>query len=114
MNDKEEKKQQPQKDIKITNEQHDQYLAHLNKEINEFDKQIQSILGDDWETQVNTKTTQIAMNVRKCCKNKIYMEFIIQWFPSKVGYKQLAKEATSVYFLGWGAFMNEVITNETK
>lgn len=110
----EESKKSAGKDIQISNELYNQYLSHLKKEIDAFDNQIVKILGADWKTRnLDTKIKQLAMDVRKCCKNKILMKFMVVWYPSKIEYKQQYKEAASAYLMGWGAFMNEVImTNE--
>lgn len=109
----EEIKQPAEKEIKVSNELYNQYLVHLKKEIDAFDKQIVKILGADWKTRyLDTNIKKMAMDVRKCCKNKILMKFMVVWFPSKTEYKQQHKEAASAYLMGWGVFMNEVISNE--
>lgn len=114
-NNNEEEIKESEKDIKVSNELYNQYLVHVKKEIDALDNQIIKILGyDDWETRqdLDANTKEMIMNIRKCCKNKILMQFISHWFPLKVEYKQQYKQAASAYLMGWGAFMNEVITNE--
>lgn len=111
----EEIKQPAGKEIKVSNEQYNEYLVHLKKEIDALDNEIVKILGTDWKTRhLDTNIRQIAMDVRKCYQNKILMKFMVVWYPSKVEYKQQYKEAASAYLMGWGVFMNEVMTNKIK
>ena len=115
MNEEEKKNQKDEeKKIKVNKELYDEYLKHLKKELNELNNQMANLLGVNWEKQDDTKIAKMAVDIQECCKDKIYMEFVVRWFPSNKEYQQQYKETTSVYCMGWGVLMNEIIKNGIK
>ena len=95
----------------VTEQQNDEYLAYSKVEIDALNDQIAAILGEGWESE-GDKMTKLAKDVRKCCKNKIYMRFVVLWHPGNVDFRKEYENALTVYCHGWGVLMNEVVTNK--
>ena len=80
----------------------------LEAEFNEFDIQMNKIIGVGWESRSDS-IAETPKKLRICLKNKVCMHFYAGWFPENGTARSGYEEAMKAYMTGWGVVMHELI-----
>ena len=85
----------------------------FRKELNEFERQMDNIIGVGWYKR-NDTTSDIAKTLKKCLIKKISVLCYVERYPDNGTVRKAYGEFMKAYMTGWGILMDFIISTNIK